>query len=117
MTAILPAAARRTTRFKRVLQAISARWPLWLTRVEGQSMNPTLRYGQLVPTWAVRRNNNVRRGDLVVVDSGELGRRIVKRVTGFPYEHIAIVKGRMFVDGRVLDEPYAAPSDFKGASR
>ena len=89
--------------------------PAWLTRVESQSMEPTLHDGQLAWTRALRSTDRLQRGDLVVVDSTELGRRIVKRVIGLPAERVVIRGGRVSVDGVALDEPYASASYFDGA--
>jgi signal peptidase I len=47
------------------------------------------------------------RGDIVVVDSAELGRPIIKRVVGLPGEHVEVdADGRVRVDWRDLPEPY-----------
>ena len=85
----------------------------WLTLVRSRSMEPTLRAGT---SWLTRSlgRRAVRRGDVVVADSAELGRRVVKRVVGLPGEHLVLVHGRVTVDGRPLDEPYASPSVFRG---
>ena len=85
----------------------------WLTVVRSRSMEPTLRDGTL---WLTRPfgRRTVRRGDVVVADSAELGRRIIKRVVGLPGELLVVADGRTSVDGRPLDEPYATPSVFRG---
>lgn len=87
---------------------------MWLTRVWSNSMAPALRHGQFVPTKRLRRTATVRRGDVVVIDSAEVGSLVVKRVIGLPGEHVSIRAGRVRIDGRELDEPYAAPSHFDG---
>jgi signal peptidase I len=87
---------------------------VWLTRVGSHSMEPTLYDGQLAVTRSVRRRTPIRRGDLVVADSAELGLRVVKRVIGLPGEHVDIRGGVVSVDGRVLAEPYATPSTYHG---
>lgn len=86
----------------------------WLTRVESGSMAPTLRDGQLVVTRALGPNRPVRRGDVVVLDSVELGRHVIKRVVGLPGERVDIEAGRLRIDGCAWDEPYASPSVFNG---
>lgn len=78
-------------------------------------MAPVLRHGQLVWTRALRGADRIERGDRVVVDSLELGRRIVKRVIGLPAEHLELRAGTVFVDGVRLDEPYASRSVYFGA--
>lgn len=54
----------------------------------------------------------VRRGDVVVFRFPEDPRRdFIKRVVGLPGETVAIRDKRVFVDGRLLDEPYAFHAD------
>jgi signal peptidase I len=78
------------------------------TRVYGQSMEPTLRSDQrLVIEKLSYQFHSPRRGDVVVLrvpeQSDEL---LIKRVVGLPGETIDIHEGRVYVDGRLLDEPY-----------
>ena len=54
----------------------------------------------------------MRRGDVVVVDSRELGRHVVKRIVGLPGETVAIEAGRVSINGQPLAEPYASRSVF-----
>lgn len=89
-------------------------FPWWLTRVQGRSMEPALRPGQLVPTRSLRAAGRVRRGDLVVAEPAGLPGRVVKRVVGLPGERIALRDGLVSVDGRALDEPYASASVYRG---
>lgn len=78
----------------------------WLTRVQSHSMTPALRDGALALTRRLGRRTPVRRGDVVVVDSHELGRHVVKRVIGLPGETVAIEAGRVSINGQPLAEPY-----------
>ncbi|ACZ30856.1 signal peptidase I [Xylanimonas cellulosilytica DSM 15894] len=87
---------------------------LWLTRVEGRSMEPTLHPGLLVPTRALGPRAALRRGDVVVAEPRGLGRRVVKRVVGLPGERLTFDGGRVAVDGAALDEPYATASTYRG---
>ncbi len=91
---------------------LAARVPTWLTRIESSSMEPTLCPGQLAFTTRLRRSSSLRRSDLVVVDSRELGRRIVKRVIGVPGDRIRIHSGLVYINGTPYNEPYAARSTF-----
>lgn len=88
--------------------------PLWLTRVQSDSMEPGLNDGQLVWTIRPRQNQILRRGAVLVVDSSELGIRVVKRLIGLPGEHVSIENGQVRVDGQPLVESYARPSQFRG---
>lgn len=89
----------------------------WLTRVRSHSMAPTLRDGALVLTRRLGRRAPVRRGDLVIVDSRELGEHVIKRVIGLPGETVAIELGQVHIDGRALAEPYASRSVFTDSYR
>ncbi len=94
--------------------------PMMRARVVGRSMEPTLADGQPVwvsgwPLWC----RSPRRGELVVVrvaDTQDHARLDVKRIVGLPGDEIRWQGGRVRVDGRALDEPYAtiaagAPGD------
>ena len=64
------------------------------------------------PLDPVLPSRGVRRGDIVVFRFPEDPRRdFLKRVVGLPGETVAIRDKRVFVDGRLLDEPYAFHSD------
>jgi signal peptidase I len=81
--------------------------PAWLTRVQSDSMAPGLRDGQLILTIRPRRTHRFRRGAIVAVDSREVGQRIVKRIIGLPGDHLRLEGSRVWVNGQLLDEPYA----------
>ena len=92
-----------------VAAALSARFVrriAWLTRVTSRSMHPTLRPGQRVITRRVRRTDQVHRGDIVVADSAELDRRIVKRVIGLAGDRVHVDRLGLTVNGRPVEEPY-----------
>ncbi|HTY42968.1 MAG TPA: signal peptidase I [Thermoanaerobaculia bacterium] len=64
------------------------------------------------PAAALLPGRAVRRGDVVVFRYPPDPRRdFIKRVVGLPGETIAIRDKRVFVDGRLLDEPYAFHAD------
>jgi len=79
------------------------------TRVYGQSMEPNLHTNQrLIVEKVSYRLHGPRRGDVVVLrrpdqDEGDL---LIKRVVGLPGEEVSIREGRVYIDGRVLEEPY-----------
>lgn len=88
-----------------VAAAVAVRHVVWLTRVESWSMAPTLRPGSLLLTRRLRRSDDIRRGDVVVLRSAELGRHVVKRVVGLPGETVVVDSRGVFVDGLRLAEP------------
>jgi signal peptidase I len=99
-----------------VAAAVAIRHLVWLTRVESWSMTPTLRPGSLLLTRRLRRSDGVRRGDVVVLRSVELGRRIVKRVVGLPGETVVVDSRGVSVDGVRLAEPYVLGHGGAGGS-
>jgi signal peptidase I len=83
------------------------RWLVFVTQVDSASMAPALVPGRRLLTRRVWRPERIRRGDVVVVASQELGRTVVKRVLGLPGERVVIEPGgRVRVDGRPVPEPY-----------
>ncbi len=74
-------------------------------QVFGQSMEPTLHEGdylvisKLAPTFArLKRGQYVpTRGDIVVIDSGLTGTRLIKRVIGLPGERISVANGSVTI--------------------
>ena len=81
-----------------------------LTRVDGHSMDNTLKDGELTLVWSL--GYQPQQGDIVVVNKKStdyLGNRaIVKRViaTGGQTVDIDYTTGTVYVDGVPLDEPY-----------
>lgn len=76
------------------------------------SMTPTIRENDRVLVEKVSyRLGGPQRGDVVVFDPPDPrltgGDALIKRVVGLPGERISLVAGRVRVNGRLLDEPYA----------
>lgn len=75
--------------------------------VPSRSMAPTLLPGDFV--FGLKRPSKFARGEVVVFrrsGESESGTDFVKRVVGLPGEVVEIRGGRVFVDGKALDEPY-----------
>lgn len=73
--------------------------------------------GSMIPTieeksflFATRIHNpqkNLQRGDIVVFDSDEMDKILVKRLIGLPGEHIVLDEnGKLFVNNELVEEPY-----------
>lgn len=78
------------------------------TRVEGQSMEPTLHNNQrLIIEKISKRLHGSERRDIVVLRR-PYGRSdpLIKRVIGLPGETVEIKQGHVYIDGVLLDEPY-----------
>lgn len=83
-----------------------------ISRVEGESMDYTLRQNELLLVWSL--GYSPRQGDIVILNKTTadfLGEHaIVKRViaTGGQTVDIDYAHGFVYVDGELLDEPYIA---------
>lgn len=75
------------------------------TTVHGESMMPTFQNGDLV---IVSKINDVNRLDMVVFDgpNSETGERYIKRVIGVPGDSIEVKNDSLFINGKLVEEPY-----------
>jgi signal peptidase I len=89
-----------------VVLVLAVRQWMWTpTLISGESMQPTLRGGQLA--WVNKlayRSRPPQRGEIVIVRTPRGW--IVKRILGLPGEEIAVRDGVFYIDGQPLDEPY-----------
>lgn len=84
-------------------------------RVEGFSMEPTFHNGELVIVNKLAyRFSPPQRGDVVIFHYPRNPKEeFIKRVIGLPGEQLSIREGKVFIDGRELEEPYiAAPPQY-----
>jgi signal peptidase I len=95
-----------------VLMAIlcAAGCQVFTVNIEGEAMAPALKNGErAVATRGVR---SVERGEIVAFRyPPDESKNFVKRVVGLPGEQIEIREGRVFINGRQLDEPYVVDSN------
>jgi signal peptidase I len=71
--------------------------------VTGCSMAPTFEEGTRVYTKPI--SGSVNRGDVVVMDDGA-GDDAIKRIVGLPGETVYLWRGYVFIDRKILLEPY-----------
>jgi signal peptidase I len=71
--------------------------------ISGTSMAPTLRPGAWVYTAAI--SGPLERGDVVLLNDG-YSEPAVKRIVGMPGEKVCLHRGHVFINGRILVEPY-----------
>ena len=84
-------------------------------KVEGTSMLPGLEdQERIFINKFVYRFNSIERGDIVVFHppGPEASKSYIKRVIGVEGDRVRIVDGRVYVNGRMLEEPYV-PEDYK----
>lgn len=78
-----------------------------ITRVDGQSMAPTLKSGSVI---LVKRSEKVRRFDIVAlverVKENGSSKNIIKRVIGLPGDTITVLNGTLYINDRKYEEPY-----------
>ena len=94
--------------------AVAVVWIATLNRtvgafqVEGASMEPTINSRQYVVVDTITpANRRPQRGEVIVFRyPRNPSVEYVKRVVGLPGETIAVAHGRVWVDGRPLNEPY-----------
>ncbi len=92
-----------------------------LNSIAGRSMQPTLLDGDKV--WVNKLAYDLRlpftdialaelhepeRGDIVIIDSGAAGKRLVKRIVGMPGETIYMRDDMLMIDGKVADQEVVA---------
>ena len=77
------------------------------TRVYGQSMEPTLHSeDRVILDKITYRFRPPQRGDVVVITLRKNYPHLIKRIVGLPGETIAIHDGRVYINGKPLEEDY-----------
>lgn len=89
-----------------IIAVIIARSIVYTVRIESNSMYPSLQSGDLKLVYN-KLNGNYHRGDVLIFYAQEYGRDFVKRLIGLPGDKIDIQNGKVFVNGNLLNEPYA----------
>ena len=72
--------------------------------VIGKSMEPTLHSGQTLK--AQKDISKIKRGDIIIFRFPKKNKVLIKRVIGLPGEKIRIENEKVFINDKVLDEPY-----------
>lgn len=86
----------------------------FFTVVQSDSMYPALHPKDWGFTLRIHNGMELKRGDILVFNSAELKDRLVKRVIGFPHDHIICERnGDVYVNGKKLEEPYCEPTEGK----
>ncbi len=74
--------------------------------VPSTSMVPTInKWDKLIVT-RIYNTENIERGNIIVFNSDELEKRLVKRVIGLPGDHIVIHDGIININGTDIKEDY-----------
>ena len=73
-------------------------------RVDGDSMKNTLKNGDILLLYKL---GSINRLDIIVLDEEKDNEKIIKRVIGLPGETVAIRKGKIYINDKVIDDEYA----------
>lgn len=73
-------------------------------RVDGDSMKNTLKNGDILLLYKL---GSINRLDIIVLDEEKDNEKIIKRVIGLPGETVAIKKGKIYINDKVIDDGYA----------
>ncbi|AMC93510.1 hypothetical protein AOC36_05800 [Erysipelothrix larvae] len=78
-----------------------------VVRVEGTSMYPTLKDGEMGLSNIISvKLGNIDRFDLVIVYMEDQNKHIVKRVIGMPGETVSYQDDQLYINGEPVDEPF-----------
>ncbi len=90
-----------------VLFVVAQTWVVQGYKVYGSCMEPNLNSGERLLGSKLALMQGVQRGDVVVFrPPHKPATAFIKRVVGLPGETIAIRDNKVYVNGRLLDEPY-----------
>ena len=79
-------------------------------RVDGDSMKNTLKNGDILLLYKL---GSINRLDIIVLDEEKDNEKIIKRVIGLPGETVAIKKGKIYINDKVIDDENATGLYFK----
>ena len=85
-----------------------------IIRVSETSMLPNIHDGDRIVVEKISLyNKNIRRGDIYILDPGVEGRGLyIKRIIGLPGEKLQIKDGKVYINGKQLEEDYLAPGTY-----
>lgn len=77
-------------------------------QVQGQAMMPALSNGDRV--FMQKKLGQINRGDIVIFRYPlDASKSYIKRIIGLPGERVMIEGGKVFINGKLLEEPYISP--------
>lgn len=74
--------------------------------VPSSSMVPTINKDDKLVVTLLQDTNKIERGNIIVFNSDELKKRLIKRVIGLPGDHIVIHDGIVNINGTDIKEDY-----------
>lgn len=81
-------------------------------KIKGDSMQPNYPNGEYLLTDKISyRFNEPSRGDVIVFEApGTNGDEYIKRIIGLPGEAVKVEAGKVYINGKLLEEKYLSPN-------
>lgn len=89
-----------------IITVLLQRFVVFKAKIPSGSMIPTLEVNDQVFVSRLVKKDKLKRGDLVVFDSKEKDKILVKRLIGLPGETVELKGTEVFIDGKKLEEDY-----------
>lgn len=90
-----------------ILALLINKFLLYKIYVPSESMYPTIKIGDNIFVSRIYNYNSIKRGDIIVFYSKELGETLIKRVIGLPGETVKVKpNGTVWVNNLQINEPY-----------
>lgn len=90
-----------------ILAFLINKFLLYKIYVPSASMYPTIKIGENIFVSRIYNYNDIKRGDVIVFYSKELGETLIKRVIGLPGETVEVKSnGTVWVNNIQIKEPY-----------
>ncbi|MDV3428851.1 MAG: signal peptidase I [Bacillota bacterium] len=98
-----------------ILAFVVRKYIIFQIEVPSESMYPTIKIGDRIMVTRLYDLSKLKRGDLVVFDSEEIGKPLIKRLIGLPGDKVVVDKGTVSVNGEKIKEDYVVNNeDYSG---
>lgn len=99
-----------------VIAILINKFVIFKVYIPTESMVPTLNVEDRLLVTRLYNLEKIQRGDILVFYSDELQESLIKRVIGLPGDVVTIKEGAVYVNQKLLDEPYIGEADkFNGS--
>ena len=100
-----------------ILAVLINKFLIFKIMVPTSSMFPTIKPQDRIMATRVHNVKNLKRGDIVIFASKELGETLIKRLIGLPGDEVDVMDdGSVFINGKKINEPYVINKSDKTGS-